>query len=778
MINRLNSCFRYLFLTGLLTSGSVLYAQTWTQKAPFGGGERQYSAYFTVNGKGYIGFGNNTEVNDMWEYDPTANTWTQKAPIPGQTGMAEMIAFTIGNVAYVGMGLSNTMGTSSNFWKFDPVANTWTAVSPYPGAWTRGPAYFSIGANGYVGSGSTDSSFYQYNSLTDTWTKKNDLPAGASRYYGVSFAVGGKGYIGTGVKDGSVVFNDFWQYDPATDTWTQVASLPGLARVNSVGFASTTNGYLVGGYNNNAVTFSDAYQYDPVTNTWQTEPAYGGGPRFAGAGFAINCGVYYGTGASYEGAGFTDYTDFWELAACTSVPLALQPGQVNDSCYGNTIGSAWVTASGGTPPYHYHWQPGGQSTDTITGLGAGLYKVVVTDSLQAADSASVTISQPAAIRTGTILATANAVCPGGSQILTLSGDSGSIAWQSSTDGLTYTAIPGADSTTYQAQPLQGTYYRVNVTSGACAAASPPFMLALDTLPVPVVFATDTIFCHGDSATICTGSGFISYRWNTGDSAYCTTVSTAGSYSVSATDANGCTGVSAPVNISLYPVPADSITTDKPVFCSGDTSLICSSGTFTRYQWNTTDTGACTAATAAGNYYVTVTDGNGCTAESNRLAISIYPVPSVSIIRQGDTLSSFGQVSYRWIRNNVPIDGANGSFYVAHQSGSYAVQVTDTNGCTTISDPVFITAGLQDMTVEEGVSVYPNPSVSGWQLTVSIELLGCALEIFNDEGRLVFKSTIRDPQSTISLNVESGVYYLRMVGADPRVRPLIRKLVKL
>jgi len=75
---------------------------------------------FSVYGKGFIGTGDDqssgTNYNDFWEYDPTTNTWVQ---IQDFFGMARryLVAFTIGNSAYVGLGTNGT--NFKDFWEFD-----------------------------------------------------------------------------------------------------------------------------------------------------------------------------------------------------------------------------------------------------------------------------------------------------------------------------------------------------------------------------------------------------------------------------------------------------------------------------------------------------------------------------------------------------------------------------------------------------------------------------------------------------------------------------------
>ena len=57
-------------------------ANTWTQKANFGGFGRWLAVGFSIGHKGFIGTGqdlNNNYRKDFWEYDTSTNTWSQKA---------------------------------------------------------------------------------------------------------------------------------------------------------------------------------------------------------------------------------------------------------------------------------------------------------------------------------------------------------------------------------------------------------------------------------------------------------------------------------------------------------------------------------------------------------------------------------------------------------------------------------------------------------------------------------------------------------------------------
>jgi len=130
----------------------------WTQKADFGGAEKIYAVGFAINGKGYLGTGVDINMNpfgsnDLWEYDPTANTWIQKASLPG-AGRSEAVAFALGSYGYIGTGTSNWGSTAlDDFWRYDPATNSWLQVAVFPGGVREHATAFTIGCKAYVGTG-------------------------------------------------------------------------------------------------------------------------------------------------------------------------------------------------------------------------------------------------------------------------------------------------------------------------------------------------------------------------------------------------------------------------------------------------------------------------------------------------------------------------------------------------------------------------------------------------------------------------------------------------
>ena len=279
-----------------------------------------------------------------------------------------------------------------------------------------------------------------------------------------------------------------------------------------------------------------------------------------------------------------------------------------------------------------------------------------------------------------------------------------------------------------------------------------------------------------------------YKWFFGDGDSSTANSPAhvysdtGTYSVTliAMGSSSCaTGTDTVVLANYIHVSAGApaaITTNKSTICPGDSTQICATAGLLSYSWSTGDTTACIETADAGNYYVTVNDGNGCTATSNQLTISVYTPLPVTISVDGDTLTSYSAVTYQWYLNGSPIANATSRIYIATSGGTYTLQVTDTNGCTETSAPEVI-SGINDLTGLAGINVYPNPNDGDtWHLTVGNNMLGAVLQIFDATGQIVFKSVISNQQSTISIpSTANGVYWLRIVSGQYYVNG---KLVKM
>jgi hypothetical protein len=144
---------------------------------------------------------------------------------------------------------------------------------------------------------------------------------------------------------------------------------------------------------------SGGISYDVVkyTNGTGTGDVMWGKVAISGSFIPVGLGSYRGSGNIVVPDPWATNSVILLKGTAPSAPvcnLAVSiASQTNVSCMGNIDGGATLSISGGTAPLSYSWS-NATSTAALTGVGAGTYKVVVTDANGCADSTTVTITQP------------------------------------------------------------------------------------------------------------------------------------------------------------------------------------------------------------------------------------------------------------------------------------------------------------------------------------------------------------------------------------------------
>lgn len=201
----------------------------------------------------------------------------------------------------------------------------------------------------------------------------------------------------------------------------------------------------------------------------------------------------------------------------------------------------------------------------------------------------------------------------------------------------------------------------------------------------------TTFCQGGSVTL-TAAGGSSYLWSTGATSQAITVTAGGNYSVTVTNANGC-AASASQSVTVNSLPAATISAGGPTtFCEGG-SVVLTSSAGSSYLWSNGATSQSITATAAGNYLVTVTNGNGCSLLSAPTSVTINPIPTPTIGVGGPTTFCAGgsvALTSSSANGNLWSNGATSQSITATTSGNYTVSVT-ANGCTGTSAGTSVTS---------------------------------------------------------------------------------------
>jgi gliding motility-associated-like protein len=225
-------------------------------------------------------------------------------------------------------------------------------------------------------------------------------------------------------------------------------------------------------------------------------------------------------------------------------------------------------------------------------------------------------------------------------------------------------------------------------------------------PTAVINANGpTSFCNGGSVQLNSVNTFNSYLWSNGATTQSISTNVSGNYTLQVSDANGCISSSSnSILINVFATPAlPVINSSSNSICAGS-SITLSSSNSASYLWSNGSTTQNLTTSIPGNYSVIVTDINGCTSASSAVFNLVEnPLPNTPSISssgvlnfcEGGSVTLSGPPGFQnYVWNSVVTTNQNN---VVSSSGTYTLQVTDANGCSSLaSAPVDVT-------------VYPNPS---------------------------------------------------------------------
>lgn len=359
-------------------------------------------------------------------------------------------------------------------------------------------------------------------------------------------------------------------------------------------------------------------------------------------------------------------------------------GVTNDvSCFGGSNGTIIVRPAGGTSPYNYSWSNGASGT-LNSGLTIGTYTVTVTDANGCSRSGSFTIDQPDSLQV--ITTVVHVGCNGAS--------AGSISSTVSGGTSPYTYAWSTGATSASINNLQVGQYTLTVTD-AKGCTRILTRNVLEPQPLVATLTHEDILCFGSNngsitSQVTGGTAPYTYLWSNGATTQNLLNLMAGNYGLTVTDANGCqiTGQESISQPALLTVAGTK--TDLSCYMSADGAIdvtVTGGTTPYTYSWLHGPNSQDLTALAVGDYYLTVTDANGCEAFFNTSLTqptevklnAISDDASCNGIPDGniDLNVSGGVPGYTYIwstgdstqdLNNIP-------------AGAYEVTVTDAIGCT-------------------------------------------------------------------------------------------------
>ncbi len=296
-----------------------------------------------------------------------------------------------------------------------------------------------------------------------------------------------------------------------------------------------------------------------------------------------------------------------------TAPSALQAGLVdNDIPCSAQYGSAMVTPNGGTAPYSVVWSSGATG-NSVSNLVAGNYSVIVTDAHGCSVSNNFVITQTASLNV-TINA-ANSSCFGG--------NNGSAIAAASGGNNVFSYMWSNGATTAAINSLQTGQYSVIVTDGnGCQGTDEITITQPEELTLAIFKQDITCFGLNDGTASVTATGGVApyeYSWNNGGTASGITNLNEGSYSASVSDSNGCTAQASVVVLEPSLMVASTVVLDGESCLGNDGSAVVnvmggSPGYF--IIWNDGTISQTLSQAAAGDYFVSITDVNGCALTAN------------------------------------------------------------------------------------------------------------------------------------------------------------------
>lgn len=470
------------------------------------------------------------------------------------------------------------------------------------------------------------------------------------------------------------------------------------------------------------------------------------------------------------------------------VASLIETGDVK--CYGELQGSLKINVEGGVAPYSYLWS-NGEKTKNLRDIPAGDYQLTVSDANGCSTILSATINQPPTLAVN-LDAVQHVKCYGdGAGMIDVNVEGGVFPY-------TYSWSNGATSEDL-VNAMSGVYM-VNVKDANGCVQSLSATIEQPQRLVITAESIDNLKCAGEATGMIKtnvegGLAPYKYLWSNGDTNPEAKNLQAGDYRVMVTDSNNCTAIYN-AEITQPPALVRAIDAISDIRCFGDNTgsitVSVMGGTLPyEFLWNNGATTKDLKGVTAGNYRLTITEGNGC---QSQLEASIEePPPFNAAVTNVEHVKCFGEMTGR-----IAVDVTGGSlpYRFSWSNGeitqnvdslpadSYALMIADGNGCirtihAEVTEPPLLSlkidsvknvkccgdnSGAIYITVEGGVAPYDYLWSNG-AATQDIEnlVLGVYTVVATDANNCVISTA--DNTTLYEQIVSQGMFTTRDINFD-------------
>lgn len=310
----------------------------------------------------------------------------------------------------------------------------------------------------------------------------------------------------------------------------------------------------------------------------------------------------------------------------------------NNNCFGESIGSVTVTATGGTGSYAYSWNPNVSSTNQAQNLPAASYSITVSDAANCTASVTALVTEPNPITLQ--YSATNVSCAGVTNgTLTVSANGGSLPYSYS---ITPDGVNVLTSVSGQFIGLSAGNYAIVVTDAngcsvnASQAVSEPAAITLSVV-------SQDVNCFGDengTITVQVAGGQPVYQFVLSSGLQNTTGLFTNlapdTYTITVTDANNCSESTtalvnepAPVSLTINPNPVE-----VPLGDIVSLQTTTNQSGLLQWDWSPALGLSCTNCPNpefngyfSANYQVVVTNEQGCTAKDT---VMVEVIPNYNV----------------------------------------------------------------------------------------------------------------------------------------------------